>query len=104
MKKNIIIDYNARKEFDQFSEDIRDGFSAYVETLEKEGRLDFPDARKVTSNIFEIRVQYEGAYRGFYAYAQHPDIVILHFFQKKTQKTPLKNIKTAIHRLRNYKQ
>ncbi len=29
-------------------------------------------------------------------------IVILHFFQKKTQKTPLKNINLAKERLRRY--
>ncbi|MBI1975380.1 MAG: type II toxin-antitoxin system RelE/ParE family toxin [Parcubacteria group bacterium] len=62
----------------------------------------FPDARKITRDIFEIRVMHEGTYRGFYAYLGHPNIVILHFFQKKTQRTPVKHIKLAERRLQDY--
>lgn len=102
MKKEIIYDYNARKEFDEFTPEVQDDFVAYIETLEQEGRLDFPEARKITRDIFEIRVIHEGTYRGFYAYIKHPTIVLLHFFQKKSQETPIKNIKTALNRLRNY--
>ena len=102
MKKEIIYDYNARKELAEFDEEVREDFAASIEMLEREGRLEFPDARKITGDIFEIRVMHEGVYRGFYAYIKHPGIVILHFFQKKSQETPLKNIRTALNRLRNY--
>ena len=102
MKKVIIYDQNATKEFNDFTPEVQDDFVAYIDTLEQEGRLDFPEARKITKDIFEIRVMHEGIYRGFYAYIKYPQIVILHFFQKKSQETPLRNIRTALSRLRNY--
>lgn len=102
MKKEIIYDYNARKELNQFDEEVKEEFVSYINTLSQEGQLEFPEARKITRDIFEIRVIHEGIYRGFYAYIKHPSIVILHFFQKKSQETPVKNIKTALNRLSNY--
>ena len=102
MKKKIIYDKNAIKEFDQLSRDVQKRFEFYVDILEEKGMLEFPEARKIAKDIFEIRVSHEGIYRGFYAYISHPDIVILHFFQKKTQKTPSKNIKLAERRLQRY--
>lgn len=103
MKKEIIYDKNARKELDNFSQFVREDFFASLDALEQKGKLEFPETRKITNDIFEIRVSREGVYRGFYAYIKHPDIVVLHFFQKKSQKTPIKNIKTAISRLQCYK-
>ena len=71
MRKNIIYDYNAKNEFRDFSAEVRDDFTAYIETLEQEGVLKFPEARKVTKDIFEIRIYHEGAYRGFYSYMNY---------------------------------
>lgn len=102
MKKNIIFDKNAIVELDAFSNEVRDAFDGLVRILWEEGRLAYPDARKVASELFEMRIMEQGVYRGFYAYIWQDHIVILHFFQKKTQKTPLKNIKTALNRLRRY--
>lgn len=102
MKKTIIYDQNALEELSQFNRDVQKYFAEFIVLLERDGRLEFPDARKVTRDIFEIRVSQEGIFRGFYAYIKHPGIVILHFFQKKSQETPLRNIRTALNRLRNY--
>ncbi len=104
MKKEIIYDQNALEELDQLDRDVQKCFAKYIALLETDGRLEFPDARKITRDIFEIRVSQEGIYRGFYAYISHPDIVILHFFQKKTNKTPSKAIKLAERRLQKYAQ
>lgn len=92
MKKGILYDKNAAKELDAFHRDIRISFQALIEVLSNEGRLSFPDARKLEKDIFEIRLQHHGAYRGCYAYVGKEYIIILHFFQKKTQATPLKHI------------
>lgn len=102
MKKEIIYDYNALEELEKFSQDVKEDFKASIDALEREGRLEFPEARKITMDIFEIRISQEGVYRGFYAYVSHPNIVILHFFQKKTNKTPINDIKLAERRLRKY--
>ena len=77
-------------------------FEAYFKILEIEGKLDFPSARKVSKDVFEIRFKLKGEYRGFYAYIGKLDIVILHFFRKKTQKTPIKDLELARRRLKLY--
>ena len=102
MKKKVIFDRLARKEFEGFDQLVREDFDAYVYLLEAHGRLIFPDARKISTNLFEVRVEHDGAYRGFYAYTKGDLIIMLHFFQKKTQKTAQRNILTAQKRAQHY--
>lgn len=102
MKKNIFLDKNAQKELREFGEEVQLEFEAYFKMLEIEGKLDFPSARKVSKDLFEIRVKLKGEYRGFYAYIGKLDIVILHFFKKQTQKTPIKDLELARRRLKLY--
>lgn len=102
MKKKVYLDKNAEKELWEFGEEVQLGFEAYFKVLELEGKLDFPSARKVTKDLFEIRIKLQGEYRGFYAYIGKLNIVILHFFRKKTQKTPIKDLELAQRRLEQY--
>lgn len=102
MKKNIFLDKNAEKELREFSEEVQLEFEAYFKILGLEGKLDLPQAKKVTRDLFEIRVKLQGEYRGFYAYIGKLDIVILHFFRKKTQKTPIKDLELTQRRLKQY--
>ena len=102
MGKEVFYDRNALKELQGFSVAAQKEFQAYIALLAFEGKLEFPEAKKVTKELFEIRVAQDGAYRGFYAYLKGRYVVILHFFQKKTQRTPLRNIKLAQQRLKRY--
>ena len=102
MKKKVYLDKNAEKELLDFSEGLQLEFEAYFKILKLEGKLELPQARKVTRDLFEIRVKFQGEYRGFYAYVGKLDIVILHFFRKKTQKTPIKDLELAQRRLKQY--
>jgi len=102
MRKEVFYDRNALKELQGFSVAVQKEFQAYIALLASEGKLGFPEARKVTKELFEIRVTQDGAHRGFYAYLKGRYVVILHFFQKKTQRTPLSNIKLAQQRLKRY--
>lgn len=102
MNKIIYVDENAKKELNALEEIVQIEFYSQFKVLEEEGRLDYPTAKKIEKNLFEIRIRIQGSYRGFYAYIQDEYIVILHIFQKKTQKTPLKNIKLAKRRLKQY--
>ena len=102
MKKVVLYDHRAEKEMRIFREDIQEDIRAMIEILGEKGKLEFPEARKVTREIFEIRVTREGIYRGFYAYIQNDRIIILHFFQKKQQKIPQKHIHLAEQRLNDY--
>ena len=102
MKKRLLIDSRAEKELRKFIDKVQIEFEAYFVILKKEGKLEFPDSKKIDKNLFEIRIRYKNQYRGFYAYAGKEYVIVLHFFKKKTKKTPLKNIKTAKRRLKQY--
>ena len=102
VQKKIYLDRNAREELRNFPEKVQIDFEAYFDILKREGMLEYPYSKKIGKNLFEIRVKYKGEYRGFYTYLAKEYILILHFFQKKSRKTPINNIKTAKRRLKNY--
>ena len=71
-------------------------FMDLIKTIEADGRLVPPDAKKLDDNLFEMRVKMAGnQYRTFYCYAVGNLVYILSGFVKKTQKTPLSEIKKA---------
>lgn len=74
MRKKIYIDDKAEKELVRFSEIVQEEFEKRFEVLRSEGKLEFPEARKITKNLFEIRIKFQGAYRGFYAYVSRSGI------------------------------
>lgn len=104
MEKVLFIDKNARKELAKFSKRVQEEFDSYFDTLSEKGKLEFPNARKLTRKLFEVRIKLEGEYRGFYAYVRTTHIVVLHIFRKKTQKTPLQDIRLAEKRLQVYEK
>ena len=71
-----------------------------VELLETFGhRLGMPHRKKVTGSIFELRIRGNQAVRIFYAFDKNT-AVLLHGFVKKSDKTPSREIRTAIRKLR----
>jgi phage-related protein len=101
-RKTVRFCEGAEEEFYELSRGVRKKFKALILKLETEGRLSEPDAKKLTNfGIFEIRIREEGQWRGLYVYSLENQIFILRIFQKKTQKTPLKEIKIALKRLSN---
>jgi phage-related protein len=102
MKKDVDIDERAQKELNNLDKDVQYDFVALLGILRDKGRLEFPDAKKIAKNLFEMRVRKNGVFRGLYAYVEEESIVVLHFFQKKSQKTPLVVIKIAKQRLQYY--
>ena len=54
--------------------------------------------KKLRMNLYELRITGKKQVRIFYT-VQKRDIILLHAFQKKTPKTPSKEIKTASLRL-----
>ena len=58
-----------------------------------------PYAKKVRSNLYELRIPGKIAVRIFYT-MKSGEYYLLHAFKKKTQKTPTKEIKTALDRMK----
>jgi len=102
MKKKVIIDERTKKEIYGFPYRVQLSFEGYFDILAEKGRLEYPDTKKVGKNLFEIRIKSGGEHRGLYAYAGKQFIVILHAFRKKTQKIPVRNLKVAERRLKEY--
>jgi phage-related protein len=102
MKKNVFFDKRAKEELQKFSYDVQFEFGVYIKILEEEGKLDYPHAKKITKELFEIRVKVQGEYRGLYVYIGESDIIILHCFSKKTQKTPIKDLQISQKRMKYY--
>jgi phage-related protein len=100
LKKEIILHPQAEKEISEFHEHVQERIYLMIKALEENGALEISDAKKLSGhkNLFEIRIRYLGQYRVLYTYYLNKFILILTAFQKKTQRTPSKIIKTAINR------
>jgi len=54
------------------------------------------------TNLYELRIKAGIQIRLFFAFVSPDSILILHGFIKKTNKTPLNEIKTAINRVKEF--
>jgi|SRR3989339_1538784 len=102
MKKIVFLDSLATKELNSFPREIKTRFNDLFEILSEEGKLEMPFAKKIGNKLFEIRIKHEGQWRAIYAYVLKNQIIILSAFQKKTQKTPKKELTKALKRLSQY--
>lgn len=68
--------------------------------LEFGPNLGMPHTRPIENGLFELRVKSkEGIARVFFCTKRGNKIIVLHIFVKKTQKTPLKELKLAKKRM-----
>ena len=66
--------------------------------------LGMPHTKPMKDGLFELRMKSkEGIGRVFYCTLVNQKIIMLHSFIKKTQKTPPKELKTAISRMKEVK-
>jgi len=61
-----------------------------------------PHSKKLTSNLFELRIRGRVEVRILYTFIRK-DIYLLHAFKKKQQKTPREAIGLAKRRLRDWR-
>lgn len=104
MKKRVEIDVRAAKEIRKFPKEVQAKFTAIFTILKRDGYLQQPYSKRVNIHLFEIRIRYKGQWRTLYAYLSKIKIIILSAFLKKTRKTPKKEIKKALKRLKEYKE
>lgn len=87
---------------DSFSNDIIDKIRFDIRLLKEYG-LDLLSTSKVkkmssVSHLYELRIKTSTQIRLFFVYYPPDTFLLLHGFVKKTNKTPLKELKKAIHR------
>lgn len=98
ISKEVFFDRKAWREFQRLPEEVRFLFENNFTVLEEEGSLVEPQGKKISKILFEIRVIEKGdQWRALYAYNKDK-VILLSFFQKKTQKTPIREIKLALKR------
>lgn len=95
-KKQIVITSQANDFIFSQPIPVVTAFLDSIHRLEISGYLTVPDAKKIDDSLFELRIRSTGnQYRAFYCYAVGNLIYILSGFVKKTQKTPLQEIRKA---------
>jgi phage-related protein len=75
-----------------------------VETLERDGRLVEPFGKKLDEDLFEMRIRKGGQTRVLYFYHEKEYLVGVHAFVKKSQQTPLKELKQSRRVMRAIKR
>lgn len=101
-KKKVEFCEGAQKEFIALPRIVIEKFNKIFFKLERDGQLQEPDGKKLgNTGLFEIRVRVQGQWRGLFVYHFEDTVIILKIFQKKTQKTPIQEINTALKRLSN---
>jgi phage-related protein len=80
-------------------------FIRYAERMETYGPdLGMPHTRAMGGGLLELRVKAaEGVARVFYCTRSNRRIVVLHYFAKKSRKTPAKELDIARQRLKEAK-
>lgn len=88
------------KEFiDEQSAAVKGKYIGLIDFLTEYGPfLSEKYTKKLRKDLYELRITGKEQIRIFYTVWQK-EIILLHAFKKKTQKTPLREIKTALLRL-----
>lgn len=102
VKKSIHIDPKAAKEMKKFPAEVQAEIAGNLAILARDGVLEEPFAKKIDTTLFEIRVRNQGQWRVIYAYWTRNRIIVLTGFQKKTQKTPKRELDKAKQRWKGY--
>lgn len=104
-KKEIAISREANDFIIEQPIAVIQSFQTLTHRLAETGRLAMPDAKKIQGepNLFELRLRVSpNQYRFFYCYDTGRFILVLNGFVKKTQKTPLQEIRKAKAIMRRY--
>jgi phage-related protein len=97
------LDANVKAALDALPRDIRARFERIVALVQSDGlaRLREPYVKHLEGPVWEMRMTgADGIAQAAYVTASGRRIVVVHVFRKKTQKTPRREIDTALRRAR----
>lgn len=80
----------------------RTKISHLMDLLKKHGNmLGVPHSKRLQSELYELRIRGKEELRILYAFKGEV-VILLHAFKKQTQKTPQKEMGTALKRMREF--
>jgi phage-related protein len=99
--KRIVWIGSSRDDVRRFPRDARRKAGLELRAVQRgEEPTDFKPIPSVGAGVYEIRIHAQGAYRVFYVAKFEEAIYVLHAFQKKTQKTPKRDLEIGRQRYR----
>jgi phage-related protein len=96
-----ILDCRVERELDELAADVRQRFLRIAELLERHGPAGVhePYVKHLDGKLWEMRMKgKDGIARAAYVTATGHRVVVVHVFVKKTQKTPRREMDTALGR------
>ena len=100
------LDDRVKAALDKMPSDIRAAFRRIVEIIGTHGleRVREPYVKHLEGPLWEMRMKgKDGIARAAYVTATGRRVVVVHVFPKKTQKTPRREIETALRRAKEVK-
>jgi phage-related protein len=101
-----ILDHRVVKELDSLAADVRQRFLRISELIEKHGRaaMHEPHVKHLEGNLWEMRMKgRDGIARAVFVTAVGERMVVVHAFEKKTRRTPLRVLELARQRAKEVK-
>lgn len=102
--KQVIWHSTARIEIKKFTKEVKHELGYLIYRLQKGDILNMPLSKPIPavgSGVSELRFKgSDGAYRVFYYLKSKEGILIIHCFKKKSQKTPLREIRQGMKNLK----
>ena len=104
MERRIVYFGDYFKEFvKSLDDDAREKIDYVLDMLKKLKKVNPKFVKHIRDGLFELRVTFEGnIYRVFFIFDKGNIVVLLTGFQKKSQKTPQKEIEKALRIKKNY--
>jgi phage-related protein len=99
----VLLNEHVKAALDALPVDIRASFQRIAELIASHGleRVREPYVKHLEGPLWEMRMKGGGGIaRAVYVTAVGKRIVVVHVFEKKTQKTPRREIETALRRAR----
>lgn len=103
---NVILTTKAQREFFKLPDTLQAKTLDLIEDLKIYGHeLGEPKAKSMGKGLFELRaISPDGIARSFFFFTRGKNAYIVHIFQKKSSKTPKKNLEIAFERMKSLKQ
>ncbi len=100
----VLILEKAKLELLKFNKAVINKFDLDFKELQDKGKLDDTRFKKLRGyDLYELRVKHKSnIFRGICGYIKSGLLIVI-FFQKKTQKTPIRFIEVANKRYKNFK-